>query len=78
MTLREDGTWDVATNQGVIRAKRVVNACGKLDHLTLVSKYFPLQPTAYVRYYKIILPLKMATYNQCDQIGRFIGRWATF
>jgi len=29
MELREDGTWDVTTNQGTIRAKRVINACGR-------------------------------------------------
>ena len=32
MNLKEDGTWDVTTNHGTINAKRVINACGKLNN----------------------------------------------
>ena len=42
MTLREDGSWDVATNQGTIRAKRVVNACGEMIVTSTNTEYLNL------------------------------------
>lgn len=42
LKLRPDGTWDVGTQQGSVRANRVVNAAGKSPALSLSLCLGPL------------------------------------